>query len=153
MVISATCLARFSTAWVLLALGCSHALAAEPNLKLEVQLVWATNDRQSPDPKHKPVAPEVLKKLKDLPLKWSNYFEVNRRSFQVPSTGTTNVPVSDKCSITVKRLSGSTLQLSYIGKGNTVETRIFALPRGDILAYGGNAPNATAWFVVLKRME
>ena len=41
-------------------------------MKLQVQLVWGTNDDHSPNPKHKPVEADVRKKLKELPLKWSN---------------------------------------------------------------------------------
>jgi len=134
-------------------LGQWCVFGAAQKLKLEVQLVWATNDRESPEPSHKPVEPAVLKKLKDLPLKWTNYFEVNRHEFEVPASGVVNVPVSSKCSIEVKRLADTTMEVSFIGKGKPVEKRIMALPRGELLVYGGNAPNATAWLVVLKRLE
>src|SRR5438477_11563314 len=73
-------------------------------LKLEAQLIWGTNDPQSPDPKHKPVESAVKKKLNDLPLKWTNYFEVNRKAFEVPLNGTTKAPLSEKCSLDVKNL-------------------------------------------------
>ena len=57
----------FAVALSLLLLAGGHAYAQASDLKLEVQLIWGTNDKQSPDPKHKPVAPEVLNKLKELP--------------------------------------------------------------------------------------
>ena len=45
---------------------CLISLAAEPGkarpLKFQIQLLWGTNDPQSPDPKHKPVDEEVAKK-------------------------------------------------------------------------------------------
>jgi hypothetical protein len=34
-----------------------------------------------------------------------------------------------------------------------VVRRIQKLPKGEILVFGGNAPNATAWLVILKRIE
>src|SRR5271167_3478060 len=66
------------------ALAARAADAAGGNLKLEAQLIWGTNDPQSPDPKHTPVDPDILKKLTGLPLKWRYYFCVNRKTFDVP---------------------------------------------------------------------
>src|SRR5882762_1319307 len=68
-------------------------------LKFEVQLVWGTNDPQSPDPKHKPVDPEVAKRLKQLPLKWSNYFVVNKKSLEMVVGAEKKEPLSEKCAI------------------------------------------------------
>ena len=51
----------FSLVW--LVLGPYRVPAADTKMKLEVQLIWATNDRQSPDPTHKPVDAEILKGL------------------------------------------------------------------------------------------
>jgi hypothetical protein len=154
--IAATAGAWFSAALVLLTPGAGNAAAAEPNVKLEVQLIWATNDARSPDPTHKAVDAAILKKLTALPLKWSNYFEVNRKRFEVPPTGTTNVALG-KCAIGVKKLVDSAMQVSFIGKGKPVETRTMKVPKGegkgDVLIYGGNAPNDTAYFVTLKRVE
>src|SRR2546423_9367706 len=86
-------------------------------LKLEVQLIWGTNDPQSPDPKHKPVESAVKKKLDELPLKWTNYFEVNRKVFEVQLHGTTKVPLSEKCALEVKNPGHSMVEVSLIGKG------------------------------------
>ena len=72
-------LAWFSVALAGLVLNPPPGRAAEPNLKLEALLIWGTNDTQSPDPKHKPVTPEVRKKLEELPFKWTSYFVVNRK--------------------------------------------------------------------------
>lgn len=138
---------------VLLPLGETPALAADARMKFEVQLIWGTNDPKSPDPKHKPVDSEINKRLKKLPLKWTNYFEVNRQGFEVPAAGPAHADISDKCSVEVKKLQDSTVEVSFIGKGKPIEKRIVTLPAGEILVYGGNAPNATAWLVILKRLE
>jgi len=34
-----------------------------------------------------------------------------------------------------------------------VVKRTQALPKGEILVLGGNAPNATAWLIILNRIE
>jgi hypothetical protein len=122
-------------------------------LKLETQLIWGTNDPQSPDPKHKPVEPGVRRKLGELPLKWTNYFEVKRKGFEVAPAGTTKVPLSEKCALEVKNLGHSMIEVALIGKGKEVAKRTQKLPKGETLVLGGNAPNATAWLVVLKRLE
>ena len=122
-------------------------------LKLQVQLIWGTGDDRSPDPKHKSVESEVKMKLKDLPLKWNNYFEVNRKDFEVPASGTNKVPLSEKCALEVKSLGGAKLEVALFGKGKETLRRTQTLNKGEMLVLGGNAPNSTAWLVVLKRIE
>ena len=127
--------------------------APSTGLKFQVQLVWGTNDDRSPDPKHKPVEPDVKAKLNDLPLKFTNYFEVNRKGLDVMTLGVNKVPMSEKCELEVKSLGGSKLEVSLFGKGKEVVKRTQTLPKGEMLVLGGNAPNATAWLVVLRRIE
>ena len=143
---STTVLFWSSIAFALFACGSVRADAGD--LKLETQLIWGTNDAQSPNPKHKPVEMDVRKKLKDLPLKWNNYFEVNRKRFGVPLSGSTKVPLSEKCSIEVKNLGKSMIEVTLAGNKRTQK-----LPKGETLVLAGNAPNATSWLVVLKRIE
>ena len=150
--IPATRLLWFSTALVLLACAEIHAQAAD--LKFQAYLLWGTDDSKSPEGKaYKPVDPEVSQKLKDLPLKWAHWFEVNRVDFAVPPGATKEVPVSEKCKLIVKRLAGSELEVSLLGKGKEVVKRKQSLPKREMLVLGGNAPNSTAWLVVLKRIE
>jgi hypothetical protein len=146
-------LAWFSVALAGLVLNPPPGRAAEPNLKLEALLIWGTNDTQSPDPKHKPVTPEVRKKLEELPFKWTSYFVVNRKVLEVPPKGSVKVSMSEKCDIEVKNLGNTTVELSLVGRREHVLKRTQALPKGETLVVGGKAPNATAWFVVLKQTE
>jgi hypothetical protein len=127
---------------------------AEPaSLKLEAHLIWGTNDEKSPDPSHKPVDAEIKQKLKDLPLKWANYFEVNRKSFVVFPGEPKKVPMSQKCEIEVKNLGRANVEVSLFGKGTHVFKQTQALPKGELLVLGGRAPNSTSWLVVVKRLE
>jgi hypothetical protein len=129
------------------------ASGAEEVLKLQAVLVWGTNSKNSPDPAHKPVEAAILKKLQELPLKWTNYFEVNRKSLSAGTSAATRVVLSDKCEVEVKHLGKSSVEVSLIGKGSQVLKRTQALPKGKTLILGGDAPNATAWLVVLVRDE
>jgi hypothetical protein len=134
-------------------LACGERRLEAAGLKLEAQLVWGTNDDQSPDPKHKPVESQVREKLKELPLKWSNYFEVNRKCFEVAAAGLSKVPLSDKCELHVKSVGGSRIEVTLFGKGKETLRRTQPLPKSEMLVLGGNAPNSTAWLVVIKRIE
>jgi len=149
--ISAAVLVWCSAACAFLAWG--EVRPQDAVLKLQVQLVWGTNDERSPDPKHKPVESDVKAKLKELPLKWTNYFEVNRKGFEVLPSSVTKVALSEKCELDVKSLGSSKLEVALFGKGKETLRRIQTLPKGEMLVLGGNAPNSTAWLVVLKRIE
>lgn len=141
--------------WACVALGMLvfaplRGQAAE--LKLQAQLVWCTDDSKPPEGKnYKPVETSIQKKLP--PLKWKNYFEVNRTDFTLTPAAAKKVPISEKCSLNVLNQSNSTVEVSWIGKGKEVLKRTQSLSKGDILILGGNAPNATAYLVILKRLE
>ena len=127
---------------------------AEPgDLKCEAQLIWGTNEASSPNPKHKPVAPELEEKLKNSPFKWEHYFEVRRERFIVPLAKEKTVPMSKNCEIRVKNLGDSQVELRLFGKGKQVSKITQALPKDQLLITGGNAENSTAWFVVLKQAD
>lgn len=131
----------------------STSCAAEDSIKLEVHLLWGTNDKTSPDPRHKPVEPAVKKKLSNLPLKWTSYFEVNRKNVEISSNATRREGLSDKCTVEIKNLGRSRIEVSLIGEGQEVVKQSQSLPRGGTIVVGGNAPNATAWLVLLKRID
>jgi len=135
----------------LLALGAVQTHAQ--TLKFEAQLIWGTNDKASPNPKHSPVEPDVEKKLKDLPLKWTHYFVVNTKSFELQKDATAKVSLSDQCAIEARHLGHSVIEISHFGKGERVWTGKQSLPKGETLVLGGNAPSSTSWLVVLKRIE
>ena len=100
-----------------LALICVMPSAQAGELKLEAQLVWATNDKASPDPNHKPVEASLVKKLQQLPVKWNNFFEVNRQKLSLPSKGSQRVTMSKECVIDVKDVGDSRVEVTLIGKG------------------------------------
>ncbi|MCU0782873.1 MAG: hypothetical protein MUF81_02260 [Verrucomicrobia bacterium] len=142
----------FALAFLLLILTGGGARAGD--LKLEAQLVWGTNDEKSPDPKLKPVEADVRKKLADLPLKWSHYFEVNRERFDVAKGAMTKAALNQKCAVEVKSLDGRKVEVVWFGKkGEVVGRQTQPLAKGEMLVLGGNAPNATSWLLILKRLE
>lgn len=148
--IPATGPAWLSAALVLLAGAALPARAAD--MKFQVQLVWATDDQKPPEGKnYKPVDLETRKRLNA--LKWKNYFEVRMVDFTVAPGATKKVPVSEKCELDLKDLGNSVVEVVVFGKGKEVARVKQALPKGEILVPGGNAPNETAWLAILKRVE
>ena len=124
------------------------------DMKLQAILVWGTDDSKPPAGKaYKPAELDIRQKLKDLPLKWTNWFEVNRKDFSLAQGESKEVPVSEKCRLNVKRAIGDEMEVTLIGKGKEVVKRKQSLTKGEMLVLGGNAPNSTAWLVVLKRLE
>jgi hypothetical protein len=150
--IRVTGLSWFSIGLVLLTCAAFQARAAD--MKLQAFLLWGTDDAKPPEGKlYKPAGPDVVQKLKELPLKWTNWFEVNRKDFIVPAGVVKEVPMSEKCQLNVSKTSSTEVEVLLIGKGREVVKRKQSLPKGEMLVLGGNAPNATAWLVVLKRIE
>ena len=143
-----------ATALIVVAGGFLQAEAADA--KYQAILVWGTDDVKPPEGKsYKPVDNDTKAKLHELPLKWKNFFEVNRTNFTVTPGLNRKVAVSEKCGLELKLLSspGPELEVALVGKGKEVMRRKQALPKGQLLVLGGNAPNDTAWLVTLKRVE
>lgn len=128
-----------------------RALAAE-ELKLQALLVWATDDPKPPEGKnYKALEPEVRKQLKA--LKWRSFFEVKRIDFTVSPVATKKIALSDKCELDVKSTGNANLEVTLFGRGKEAAKQKQALPKGEILVLAGNAPNETAWLVIVKRVE
>ena len=140
----------FIGALFLFSAALANVSAAE--IQFQVHLVWATDDPKPPAGKdYKPVEPEIRQQIKA--LKWKNYFEVRHVDFSVPQGGNKKVPISDKCSIDVKDLGNSNVEVVLIGKGKEVARVKQALHKGQILVPAGDAPNETAWLAILKRVQ
>ncbi len=147
-------ISRFLLAGATALLLCATALAVQAGeLKIEVQLIWGTTNSVSPNPSHKPAQKDVERKLQEQPFKWKHYFEVNRVTFSVADAEQKVVTVSKSCSIQVKNLGKQQVEVSVIGKGKDTGKVTQRLPKGELLAIGGNAENQTSWFVVLKQVD
>ena len=142
--------------WLIaLALPCfGFSQAQAGDRKFEAQLIWATNEKQSPDAKHKVVDPEIRARLSKLPLKWENYFEVNRQQLFVDKGGTNKVCMSAKCTVEVNMMDSKKVEVLLIGKdGKVLSRQTQPLNKGEVLILGGEAPDSTAWLVTVKRTE
>src|SRR5215831_13234900 len=86
-------------------LTCISGLAQSAEMKLRAYLVWGTDDTKPPEGKnYKPVETDIDKKLKNLPLRYKHYYEVNRTNFNLAPAGIRKVPVSERCELEVKSI-------------------------------------------------
>ena len=140
----------FLAAILLLGLAGLSARAAD----LETQLIWATRDSTSPNPRHRPVDADVARKLAGLPLgwKWPHFFMENRREFQATAVAQ-RIELSRKCIVEVSDVGNNRVDVALYGNGRLVWRGVQPLPRGEILVLGGNAPGDNAWVVTLKRRD
>ncbi len=146
-----------STVWcatILVLLGMAQGVSVAADMRFDARLIWGTDDPRPPEGKtYSPAEPEVVRKLKELPLKWTNWFVVNRTNFTSRMGAPRRVALSDKCELDVRNLGNDTVEIVLIGKGKEVVKRTQAFAMADTVVLGGNAPNSTAWLVFLKRIE
>jgi hypothetical protein len=118
--------------------------------KMEARLIWGTNEEKSPDAKHKLLDGDLAKKLREMPLKWKNFFEVNRQVFTINTTNYTKVVMSKKCTIEVKDKGGNNVTVKVYGEGKQVNRSDKPLPKGEVLTIGGDAKDNNAWFITVR---
>jgi len=134
----------------LLLLCAATAKSPAAELKLEAQLILGSKDAKSPDPSYKPVDAEVAKKLKSLPLKWSNYFVVSTKQFSVAQDKESQQSLGQGCEVKVKNLGKSQVEVTLYGKNGALGKTTQALPKGQLFVTGANEANL---FVVLKQVD
>ena len=127
-------------------LAASAASAADMNL--EARLVWGTNDEKG-GPNCKPVDAELAAKLHGM-FKWKNYFEITNQVADIPENKTRDLKMSDRCTLRIKNLGGSRVEINCIGEGKEVHKRADTLLPHTWLVLGGNDKNNTAWFIGLR---
>ena len=132
--------------------GSARAASDTTTINIEAQLVWGTNEPK-PDSKFKPVGPKMSAKLKSSPFKWDHYFEVNKQIFKVKFNEEKIISMSKHCEIRLTNLGDSQLRFKLFGHEQLVSDVTQALPKGELLVTGGDAENATAWFVILRQAD
>ena len=136
----------------LTAVGGGAPEAKSPALKLNAQLIWATNDEKSPDPKHKEVDPALRKRFQG-PFKWKSYFEVSNQCITAPLKKTVRVKLSPDCEVEVTNFGDNQIEAKLFGKGEFQVHKKHMMKPGEIFSIAGDAKNGTAWFVVFTLAE
>ena len=137
---SLTKLAGAAAVVFLLAGAGTRAVGGE--LKLEAQLVLGSNDAKPKDSSLKPVARDIEKKLKHLPLKWDHYYVVSGKKFSVGDNASRKITLSKDCSVSVKNLGGSRVEVTLMNQSQTVGRITQPLRKGQTLVAGGDGENS-----------
>jgi hypothetical protein len=124
------------------------SVASAADMNLEARLVWGTNDEKG-GPNCKPVDPELSASLHRT-FKWSHYFEITKQVAAIPEKQTRDIKMSERCTLRVKNLGGSRVEVRYIGEGKEVLKGAYTLLASEWKLVGGNSKGDTAWFVGLR---
>ena len=131
---------------VLLAAAAGSARAVD-HATIELQLIWGSNDAESPDPSQKPVEPAVEKLLASSPYRWKHYYLVNKRIEDIQSDHSKDkIPMSSHCEMDIKYLGKDRVQVKLYGDGKLLSTHRESVP----LLLAGDAKNDTAWLVLIR---
>jgi hypothetical protein len=120
-----------------------NARAADTGLKVEAELVLGTNELPT---NGVPVAPNIERKLKRLPLKWGSYFILNSQQFSVAKNEAKAVNLGGEPQFYFANLGGEQVQVTLMGKGQIKQS----LKKGQILVVNGSAENT---LVVLRQAD
>ena len=124
--------------------------AAAADSKLEIQLVWGTNDDSSSDPKHKPLEVSLAKKLGM--FKWKKYFTVNQREVSLVPQTAQKIKLSARCEIEIKQLEGQRYQINVYGEGKHLKKITEKITKQDALTIAGDDKNDCGWFILIREI-
>jgi len=139
--------------FLLAGIACSvTALPARAaDLKLEARLIWGANDDKE-TVKYEPVDPQLSGKLHRM-FKWKNYYEITNKTAGIDLNKSCDLKMSDACTIRVKNLGASRVEVNCIGQGKQVHKGTYTLVPPQWLVLGGNGSDNTAWFVGLRALD
>ncbi len=123
--------------------GATQVSAADS--KLEVHLVWGTNDEGTS--KHKSLEPLLAKKLGM--FKWKKYYTVNRKEIALDQDPQ-KISLSKKCDIKVKQLDEHRYEINVYGEGKHVRKITEKITKEDSLVIAGDDKNDCAWFILIR---
>jgi hypothetical protein len=128
------------------------ALAAHAgDLHLEARLIWGANDEKE-TVKYERLDVDLSSKLHRM-FKWKNYYEITNRTAVIALNQTSELKMSDSCTIRVKNLGDSRVELNFIGQGKQVHKGAYTLEPPQWLVVGGSSTDNTAWFVGLRAVD
>ena len=135
---------------ILTVLAGATCLAVAAERQMEARLIWGTNHDKPEDPKLKPLDGALAKKLKNLPLKFKNYFEVNCQAFSINDQNYCKVGMSKQCYIEVKDKGENRVTVKLFGEGKLVSRVDKPLPKGETVAIAGPGKDGGAWLVIVE---
>lgn len=121
------------------------------DLQLEARLIWGANTLTN-SVKYQPVDSELAGKLHRT-FKWQNYYEITNKTAAIAVNKSCDLKMSGACTIRVKNLGGSRVEVNCIGQGKPIHKGNYTLMPPQWLVLGGNGSDNTAWFVGLRAID
>jgi hypothetical protein len=134
-----------------LVLAAATASSHAADLKLEAKLLWGTNDDKC-DGTCKTMDKDLASKLHGM-FKWQNYYEITNQTTAIPLNQSRNLKMSGHCTLQIKNVGGSRIEINCIGDGKQVCKSASTLVPPKWLVLAGNDTNDTAWFIALRSVD
>jgi hypothetical protein len=125
--------------------------ARAADLQLEACLIRGANDG-SETVKYKPADPGLSAKLHRM-FRWNHYYEIASKRAGLAVNQSSDLKMSDTCTIRVKNLGGSRVEVHCICHGKALCKGSYALAPPQWLVVGGDDAADTAWFVGLRAVD
>jgi hypothetical protein len=125
--------------------------AGAADLPLEARLIWGSNDEKE-TVKYEPLDPALSDKLHRM-FKWKNYYEITNVNTRIALNQSGDLKMSDACTIRVKNMGATRVEVSCIGHGKEVHKGTYTLDPPQWLVLGGNSNDNTAWFIGLRAVD
>ena len=129
---------------ILLAGSAVSAMAED--MKVEARLIWGTDTENKAN--HKVEDHRLTEDLARI-FKWKNYYQITNCTAVIASDVTHSMDMSTKCTVKIKNMGASKVEVSCFGDGKFVSKGIYSLSEGKWLTLAGSDKNDSAWFVVM----
>lgn len=144
---------KFISSWavagLLVMVSPSFAAAAEPSLNVEVRLVLGSEDGK-PIPADFKKMDAALAKTLSRSFRWTEYYEGKPQKVQAPAQQSQKVKLDEECSIELKNLGGSKIEVKYFVGTKQIGKTVNTLPPQNWLTVGSVDKSNSAKFVMMR---
>jgi hypothetical protein len=143
---------RLFSALLLFAAATATTRAADGEIKVEAQLVWGTNLKESSNKDHKLIDGATAADLKKV-FKWENYFVIKTETVTLKQAKLETLKMSEKCVLKIKSLDDDRVEVHVYGMGELICKGKQKLPPEEKWFLMGLAEDESSWLVILKRKK
>ena len=140
--------------WIFIAFLVVMALALSVRPKPDavtyyVQLVRGCNGDTPPEPNSRRVGPRLIEKFRG-PLKWEEYWEIDRQQIALVPGHAARVRLGNKCQVGIDLTDKQHRKVTASQNGKVIAK--MCVPRdGNMTVIGGDRDGQGSWFIVVRR--
>lgn len=129
----------------------------EDLLKLDVILIWGTDEPKLIDPKSKPLSLKLLERFRKV-FKWKEYYEISRQNVDLPAKLPINVRINEKWTLKLQKIEQEMVEVTLMEEGKItkkIRYPLLLLKKGELLVLAGEdiAKSPDAWFIVIVERQ